>query len=71
MSSLLREFDRGLAKGLTPADVCRKAGIAETTYYRWRERQDPANHDAGRRCREPEAEVERLKRIVADLMLDR
>jgi putative transposase len=68
---LLKEFDRDLAKGLTVSDICRKAGIAETTYYRWRERHDPAKHDADRRCRELEAEVERLKRIVADLMLDR
>jgi len=29
---LLREADRDLAKGLTVADVCRKLGIAQTTY---------------------------------------
>jgi len=71
VARLLKEFDRDLAKGLTVPDVCRKAGIAETTYYRWRQRHDPATHDADRRCRELEAEVERLKRIVAELMLDR
>ena len=68
---LLGDFDRDLAKGLTVSDVCRKAGIAETTYYRWRQRHDPAQADADRRCRELESEVERLKRIVAELMLDR
>jgi putative transposase len=71
ITRLLKEFDRELAKGLTISDVCRKAGIAETTYYRWRLRHDPHKADADRRCRELEAEVERLKRIVADLMLDR
>ena len=71
VARLLKEFDRDLAKGLTVSDVCRKAGIAETTYYRWRARHHPAAHDADRRCRELEAEVERLKRIVAELMLDR
>jgi putative transposase len=68
---LLRDFDRELAKGLSVSDVCRKAGIAETTYYRWRQRHDPAQASADRRCRELESEVERLKRIVAELMLDR
>jgi putative transposase len=68
---LLRDFDRDLAKGLAVSDVCRKAGIAETTSYRWRKRQDPAQVDADRRCRELESEVERLKRLVAELMLDK
>ena len=71
VARLLKEFDRDLAKGLTVSDVCRKAGIAETTYYRWRQRHDPAQVDAGRRCRELEGEVERLKRLVAELMLDK
>jgi transposase-like protein len=68
---LLREADRDLAKGLTVADVCRKFGIAENTYYRWRQRYDPRQIDDARRVRELEAEVERLKKIVVDLMLDR
>ena len=68
---LLKEADRELAKGLTVPDVCRKVGIAETTYYRWRKRHDPARVDTDRRCRELESEVERLKRLVAELMLDR
>jgi putative transposase len=71
VARLLKEFDRDLAKGLTVQDVCRKAGIAETTYYHWRQKHDPARADSDRRCRELEAEVERLKRIVAELMLDR
>ena len=71
VARLLREVERDLAKGLTVSDVCRKIGVAETTYYRWRQRHDPAKHDADRRCCELESEVERLKRIVAELMLDR
>lgn len=71
IARLLREFDREIAKGLTVSDVCRKAGIAQTTYYRWRGRHDPAKNDHERRNRELEMEVERLKRIVADLMLDK
>ena len=68
---LLREADRDLAKGLTVADSCRKMGIAENTYYRWRQLHDPAKVDDARRVRELEAEVERLKLLVAELLLDK
>jgi putative transposase len=68
---LLREADRDLAKGLTVADVCRKLGITETSYYRWRQQHDPARVDEGRRIRELEAEVGRLKVLVAELLLDK
>jgi putative transposase len=68
---LLREADRDLAKGLTVADVCRKLGITETSFYRWRQRFDPAQVDEARRVRELEVEVERLKLLVAELLLDK
>jgi putative transposase len=68
---LLREADRDLAKGLTASDVCRKLGVSITTYYRWRHRFDPAQVDDARRVRELEVEVERLKRLAAELMLDK
>ena len=71
VARLLREADRDLAKGLTVADLCRKLGVAEATYSRWRAQHDPAQVDADRRCRELEREVERLKRLVAELMLDK
>jgi putative transposase len=68
---LLREADRDLAKGLTVADVCRKLGIVETSFYRWRQRFDPAQVDEARRARQLEAEVERLKLLVAERLLDK
>src|SRR3954471_23631518 len=68
VARLLRDVDHDLARGLTVSDACRKIGIAETTYYRWRQRHDPAVVDADRRCRELESEVERL---VAELMRDK
>ena len=71
VARLLRDVDHDLAKGLTVSDACRKIGIAEATYYRWRQRHDPAVVDADRRCRELESKVERLKRLVAELMLDK
>lgn len=71
VAQVLREVDRDLAKGLTVADICRKLGVAQTTYYRWRQRHDPVQVDNDRRCRELETEVDRLKRLVAELMLDK
>jgi putative transposase len=68
---LLREVDRDLAKGLVVGDVCRKLGISPNTYYRWRQRFNPAQVDDARRVRELSVEVERLKRLVAELMLDK
>ena len=70
VTRLLREADRDLAKGLTVADVCRKLGISQNAYYRWRQRFDPAQVDESRRIRELETEVERLKLLVAELLLD-
>ncbi len=71
VTRLLKDVDRDLAKGLTVADLCRKHGIAVTTYYRWRERHDPATVDTDRRCRQLEVEIDRLKRLVAELLLDK
>lgn len=68
---LLREADRDLAKGLTVGDVCRKIGVSQTSYHRWRQRFDPAVVDEGRRIRELQVEVERLKLLVAELLLDK
>ena len=68
---LLREADRDLAKGLTVGDVCRKIGVSQNSYYRWRQRFDPAKVDDARRIRELQVEVERLKLLVAELLLDK
>jgi putative transposase len=68
---VLREADRDLAKGLTVADVCCKLGICQTAYHRWRQRHDPAQADETRHVREREAEVQRLKLLVAELLLDK
>ena len=51
--------------------MCRQHGIAEATFYRWRQQHDPAKVDDTRRVRQLEGEVERLKRLVAELMLDK
>ncbi len=56
---LLREAECDLVNGLTIADVCRKFGVAENTFYRWRHLHDPAQIDDTRRVRELQVEVER------------
>ena len=67
---LLAEADRDLAKGLAVADVCRKLGVSEATYHRWRQRVHGAPTDETRRLRQLESEVTRLKELVAELLLD-
>ena len=71
ITRLLKEADRDMAKGLTVSDFCRKHGIGHSVYYRWRQKLDPAKADTDRRCRGLELEVDRLKKLVAELLLDK
>jgi transposase-like protein len=68
---LLAEAERDLARGLAVADVCRKLGVSEATYHRWRQRFGAARADEGRRVKQLESEVARLKELVAELLLDK
>jgi putative transposase len=68
---VLRDADRDLANGLTVADVCRKHNITQATYYCWRKVYDPTVTDDARQVRELTRECERLKQLVAELMLER
>lgn len=68
---LLGEAERDLARGLSVADVCRKIGVSEATYHRWRQRFGTVKVDESRRVKELESEVGRLKELVAELMLDK
>ena len=66
----LREAEVGLAKGLAVAEVCRKLGVAEQTYYRWRKEYGGLRREQAKRLRELEQENLRLKKLVANLSLD-
>jgi putative transposase len=68
---LLAEADRDLSRGLSVADVCRKLGVSEATYHRWRQRFSAASNDASRHVKQLEFEVARLKELVAELLLDK
>jgi putative transposase len=66
----LREAEVELAKGQSTAEVCRKLGITEQTYYRWRKEYGSLRVDQVRRMKDLEKENARLKRLVADQALD-
>ena len=66
----LREAEVELAKGQTTGVGCRKLGITEQTYYRWRKEYGSLRVDQVRRLKELERENGRLKKLVADQALD-
>ena len=51
--------------------MCRKAGISPQTYYRWRKKYGGLMPSEMRRLKQLEEENRRLKRLVADLSLDK
>ncbi|KCZ47487.1 transposase IS3 [Hyphomonas sp. CY54-11-8] len=58
-------------EGTPVAEVCRKAGISQATYFNWKKKYGGLLPSEMKRLRELEEENSRLKRIVADLTLDR
>ena len=64
---VLRQADEGTAI----AGVCRKVGISEATYYNWRKKYGGLIPSEMRRLKQLEEENGELKRIVADLALDK
>ena len=68
--SKLREAEVDLAKGTKMPQVCRKLGITEQTYYRWRKEYGGVRTDQVKRLKELEKQNAQLKRVVADLTLD-
>jgi putative transposase len=71
IASILRDFQADLDAGLNINQACRKAGIGPTTYYRWKAlRENPISNEQ-LRVLELEAEIDRLKLLVAELALDR
>jgi putative transposase len=57
--------------GTAAVQVCRELGITETTFYRWRAKFDAVALSASRELRELRDQNQKLKQIVADLMLDK
>ena len=67
----LRQADVELATGSTIAQACKAIGVTEQTYYRWRKEYGGLKVDQARRMKDLEKENARLKRLVADLSLDK
>lgn len=68
---LLREAEVELAGGKTVGPVCQKLTISEQTFYRWRQQYGGVTVEDAKRLKELEAENGRLKKLVADLSLDK
>jgi len=67
----LREADVLLAQGRTVGEMCRRIGVSEQSYYRWRKEYGGLKVGQARRLKALEAENVRLKRAVAELTLDK
>ena len=66
----LREVEIMLSKGSTIGESCKKIGVTEQTYYRWRKLYGGMKVEQAKRLKELEKENSRLKKLVADLSLD-
>lgn len=66
INGVLREQEAGLAT----ADVCRKHGISPATFYQWKAKFGELEVSKARRLRTQEAENARLKKLLAEAMLD-
>jgi putative transposase len=64
--AILKEAEAGLAA----KELCRKHGISEQTFYRWKSKYGGMEVSEAKRLRQLEEENRRLKQMVADLSLD-
>jgi len=62
---------RQAESGTSVAEICRKMGIAEQTFYRWKKKYTGMGVAEVRRLRVLEEENRKLKQLVADLSLDK
>jgi len=66
----LRQAEVALAQGIAVPDVCRRLGVTEQTYYRWRKEYGGLGRDQARRLKDLGRENSRLKKLVAGLILE-
>ncbi len=57
--------------GIPVAEICRKAGISQATYFNWKKKYDGLLPDEMRRLKQLEDENGKLRKVVADLSLDK
>jgi transposase-like protein len=68
---MLRQIEVGIANGKTTPQACKEAEITIQTFYRWRKEYGGLKMDQAKRLKELEKENGKLKRLVADLSLDK
>lgn len=61
---------RSHGKGVTVLEICRKHGIAEQTFYRWKSKFGGMEVSDAKKLRQLEEENRRLKQLVSELTLD-
>jgi transposase-like protein len=66
----LREAEKLQAQGLTIPQACKRLGISDQTFYRWRIKYGALKENEAQRLKALEQENARLKRIVAEQALD-
>ena len=66
----LRQAEIEMGRGMKVPEVCRSLGISEQTFYRWRKRYGGLERSEVRRLKALEQENARLKKLLADAMLD-
>jgi putative transposase len=69
--NLLRAIEVKIAEGMAVPDACRSLGVSDKSYYRWRKLYGSMGSTEVKRCKDFEKENHRLKKIVADLELDK
>jgi transposase-like protein len=69
--NVLRQIEVAIANGKTTPAASREAGVTEQTYYRWRKEYGGLKVDQAKRLKELEQENGKLKRLVAELSLDK
>ena len=69
--NLLRQVEVSIANGKTTGQTCKEALITEQTYYRWRKEYGGLQVDQAKRLKELEQENSKLKRLVANLSLEK
>ena len=68
---LLREIEVHIHRGMDVVSACRKAGVSDKTYYDWRKKFDGMGRSQLSEMRSLQKENDRLKKIVAELELDK
>ena len=69
--TVLRQIEVEIANGKTTPQACKEAEITEQTYYRWRKEYGGLKLDQAKRLKELERENAKLKRLVAELSLEK